>query len=108
MQTKHKSIIVLVFSLLTLNLASQTIIPGGNVSGTWSLTGSPYLIQGPIQITDGSLLIIEPGVTVNFQGPYKLLVLGCILAIGNENDTITFTSDDIVAGWRGIKLTILQ
>jgi len=103
MQTKFSSIIVLMFSLLTFDLASQTIVPGGNVNGTWSLAGSPYLIQGPIQITDGSLLVIEPGVTVNFQGPYKLLVLGRILAIGNENDTITFTSDDIVAGWRGIR-----
>ena len=35
---------------------SQTPISGGNVSGTWTLAGSPYLIQGAIMIPNDSTL----------------------------------------------------
>ncbi len=83
--------------------SAQTIIPAGNVSGTWSLTGSPYLIEGAIMIPDGSTLNIEPGVTVDFQGAYKLYVQGRLLAIGTVADTITFTSADTTNGWIGIQ-----
>ena len=31
--------------MLGLNSNAQTNIPGGNVSGTWTLAGSPYLTQ---------------------------------------------------------------
>ena len=82
---------------------SQTSVPGGNVSGTWTLAGSPYLINGSIQIPNGQTLTIEPGVTVNFQGSYKLYVQGRILAIGTVGDTITFTASDTTTGWKGIR-----
>ncbi|MBI4649318.1 MAG: right-handed parallel beta-helix repeat-containing protein [Bacteroidia bacterium] len=81
----------------------QTPIPGGNVSGTWTLTGSPYLIQGAIMIPNGQTLTIEPVVTVNFQGTYKLYVQGRVIAIGTPADTITFTAADTTTGWRGIR-----
>lgn len=82
---------------------SQTVVPGGYVSGTWTLAGSPYLIQGSIMIPNDSTLTIEPGVMVNFQGTYKLLVLGRLLAIGTVTDTITFTASDTTNGWRSIR-----
>lgn len=88
---------------LTLNSFAQTSVPGGNVSGTWTLANSPYNIQGSIQITNGSTLTIEPGVTVNFQGTYKLLVLGRLLAVGTVTDTITFTAANTANGWRSIR-----
>jgi|AntAceMinimDraft_16_1070373.scaffolds.fasta_scaffold04606_3 photosystem II stability/assembly factor-like uncharacterized protein len=97
------------FFLLILFLAkgittfAQTNVPGGIVSGTWTLDGSPYNIQGSIQIPNDSALIIQPGVTVNFQGAYKLNVQGQLLAIGTITDTITFTSADTTAGIRGIR-----
>ncbi len=83
--------------------SAQTIIPAGNVSGTWTFAGSPYLIQGAIMIPNGSTLTIQPGVTVNFQGAYKLHVQGRLLAIGTVADTITFTATDTTIGWRGIR-----
>lgn len=86
-----------------LNCNAQTSIPAGNVSGTWTLAGSPYNVQGSIQILDGTTLTIEPGVTVNFQGTYKLNVQGRLLAIGSVADTIIFTAVNTTNGWRGIR-----
>ena len=82
---------------------AQTIISAGNVSGTWTFAGSPYLIQGAIMIPNDSSLTIEPGVTVNFQGSYKLYVQGRLLAIGAVADTITFIAADSTIGWLGIQ-----
>ena len=75
----------LIFMLLFLSLGtvfSQTPVPGGNVSGTWTLAGSPYQINGDITIPNSQSLIIEPGVLVEFKGYYKLDVQGRLLAIG--------------------------
>jgi len=91
------------FAMLSLNSNAQTNIPGGNVSGTWTVAGSPYLIQASIMIPNDSTLTIEPGVTVNFQGTYKMYVQGRVIAIGTATDTIIFTATDTTNGWRGIR-----
>ncbi|TKJ39861.1 hypothetical protein CEE37_11325 [candidate division LCP-89 bacterium B3_LCP] len=82
---------------------SQTTIPGGNVSGTWEAAGSPYLIEGEITIISSDTLLIEPGVDVIFQGHYKLIVNGWLLAEGTESDSILFTAADTSVGWHGIR-----
>ncbi|PCJ86558.1 MAG: hypothetical protein COA57_05985 [Flavobacteriales bacterium] len=82
---------------------AQTTIPAGNVSGTWALAGSPYQIQGAIQIPTDSTLTIQPGVTVDFQGFYRLQVQGRLLAIGTVTDTIIFTAADTANGWNSIR-----
>jgi parallel beta-helix repeat protein len=104
----------LIFMLLFLSLRtvfSQTPVPGGNVSGTWTLAGTPYLINGEITIPFDSTLTIEPGIIVEFQGHYKLNVQGRLLAIGTETDTIVITVNDTTGfsnpdipdgGWHGI------
>ena len=71
--------------------------------GTWARSGSPYLIQGSIFIPQDSTLIIEPGVTLIFNGTYKLLVKGQLLAIGTLTDSIRFTATDTQTGWRGVR-----
>ena len=71
----------------------QTTVPGGVVSGTWTKANSPYLVQAAIMVADGTTLTIEPGVKIEFQGSFKLLVLGNVIAAGAVNDTITFTAD---------------
>jgi predicted outer membrane repeat protein len=100
-----KPILIFIAFLFTINLlAAQTNIPGGNVSGTLTLSGSPYIIQGSIRIPNDSTLTIEPGVRILFQSStYKLLVSGRILAIGTISDTIIFTATDTTNGWRGIR-----
>lgn len=102
--TSFKKILIFIILLGGVFSAScQTIIPGGVVSGTWTAAGAPYLVNGAIMIANDSTLTIEPGVSVEFQGNYKLLVLGRLLAIGTPADTITFTAADTTNGWLGIR-----
>jgi parallel beta-helix repeat protein len=100
--------------LLTGISHAQTVIPAGDVSGTWSTAGSPYHILGDIAIPNDSTLTIEPGVVVDFQGHYQLSVNGRLLALGTETDTITFTIHDTTGfsnpqipegGWHGIRFS---
>ena len=93
-----KKLLFIILVGTALNSNSQTSIPGGNVYGTWTLAGSPYLVQASIMIPNDSTLIIEPGVTVNFQGTYKLLIMGQLLSMGTATDTITFTAPDTTNG----------
>ncbi len=107
-------IAALLSSLIILTSLSfaDTHIPGGNVSGTWTLDNSPYIIDGEIQIPTNDLLIIEPGVQVIFSGHYKSNIYGRLLAVGTIADTITFTIDDTTGfsnpdttagGWHGLR-----
>lgn len=89
--------------LISAKLFAQTNIPNGTVSGTWTAAGSPYLVQGNIMIANGTTLTIQPGVTVSFQGSYRLLVSGRLIAAGTAADSIRFTAVDTTAGWLGIR-----
>ena len=91
---------------------AQTIVPPGEVNGTWAPSGSPYLITGDIGIPAGQLLTVEPGVKVEFQGHFKFEIQGQLLAVGNEYDTIRFTINDTTGfhdinipdgGWHGLR-----
>jgi parallel beta-helix repeat protein len=104
---KNKMMRKLLFYILISALGigfsfAQTSIPGGSVSGTWTLTGSPYLIQGDITIPDSQTLTVMPGVTVYFDGKFKLFVQGRILSIGTSTDSIIWTASDSF-GWCGIR-----
>jgi parallel beta helix pectate lyase-like protein len=96
--------LLIVLALFSSKLTfSQTTVPAGNVSGTWTLAGSPYNVQGDITIQDGTTLTIEPGVDVVFDGHYKFNVNGRILATGDESNTITFTANNTTEGWLGLR-----
>ena len=86
--------IIFILAFLPFWAAAQTHIPGGSVSGIWSIYGSPFLIDGDITVDSGKTLIIKPGVRVEFQGHYGLYVLGTIKAIGTPDSMITFTIND--------------
>jgi len=116
---KNLSLLFFLFSFITLTIISnaQTVIPPGPVSGTWTLGGSPYEIQGEITIPNGLTLTIEQRVLVVFQGHYKLNVQGRLLAVGTEADTIVFTINDTTGfhnpnipdgGWFGIRFSYTQ
>jgi parallel beta-helix repeat protein len=95
----------LFFSMTVTTLISkgQTIVPGGSVSGTWTLAGSPYQVKGSIMIPKDSTLTIQPGVKIYFEDHYKLLVLGRLLAVGTVKDSILFTAKDTTLPWYGIR-----
>ena len=79
---------------------ADTHIPAGNVYGTWTSAGSPYLIDGEITIPTDSTLTIQPGVDIIFQGQYGLTIHGYLYALGSINDSIMFTSADTIQGWK--------
>ncbi|TKJ41217.1 hypothetical protein CEE37_06010 [candidate division LCP-89 bacterium B3_LCP] len=90
------------FVLVTI-ASSETIIPGGYVSGLWEAAGSPYLIEGEIAIYSDSTLNIEPGVDIIFQGHYKFIINGWLEAVGTEEDSIIFDTADPSDGWHGLR-----
>jgi len=92
--------------LMAAGLSAQTVIPGGDVSGTWDLAGSPYQVEGEITIPSGQTLTIDAGVTVEFQGHYKFIVDGTIMANGTEENQITFTAANTTAGWHSLRFNI--
>ncbi len=96
---KRVKFLLILFFILITDLIAQTNIPPGYVSGTWTAAGSPYLVQGDITIHTDSMLTIQPGVEVNFQGYYSFTVNGYLHAIGTVTDSIHFTAS---TNWGGL------
>ncbi len=84
---------ILAIFFLYLNVTS---IPAADVSGnqfgTWELTGSPYVIRGDVTVPVGQKLQIEPGTVIKFAGFYRIIVSGVLVAQGEPNNRIIFTS----------------
>jgi predicted outer membrane repeat protein len=88
--------------LLLGSILSADTIPGGDVSGTWYASNSPYYVTGNITIPASDTLVIEPGVLVDFLGGYSFTANGVLEALGTASDSIHFFSEDTVAGWSRI------
>lgn len=86
---------------IVIEVQDGTTLAGGDVSGTWTLAGSPYRVEGDITVPAGATLNIEPGVTVDFIDWFSLTVNGTLQANGSESQPVLFTSA-AVAGWKGI------
>jgi hypothetical protein len=79
-------------SLCCLAPAQCSTLVGGLISSdvTWSRADSPYVLTGPVGVTAGASLTIEPGVTVDFAS-YYIQVNGTLTAKGRGSEPITFT-----------------
>ena len=107
-----KKLVCLITLLLSFSITfSQTelsgIIP---ISTTWTASLSPYSIVGDVQIPDGVVLTIEPGVEIRYAGAYEILVQGSIIANGTVDDKIVFTSSNpgVSLGARQLKFDNAQ
>jgi len=69
-------------------------------------------VQGDIEVADGVTLAVSPGVRVEFQGYFSLTVRGRLLALGEPEARIEFTSSDpdsfaadstLAGAWAGIR-----
>ncbi len=100
---KKLLLIGLLLSLFAQLSFNQTVIPGGEVDGNWVKSLSPYTIEGEIYIPIDKTLSIEPGVVVKFNGHYKFIIYGCLLAEGAPGDSIVFTTDNQETGWHGLR-----
>jgi hypothetical protein len=101
------TVLALAFMLsVTVARADSTFVDAGRVSGHWALGGSPYVLRGVIEIPARDTLRISPGVQVLFAVPARVEVLGALLAIGTDRDSITFTADTIVnpSSWSGLRI----
>lgn len=109
-------LIIALALLIPLSGQSATNV-SGNVFGTWTAAGSPYLVMNVIQVAGGQTLTIEPGVEVIFQGFYRFIINGQLKVKGNAaqpvvfkiNDTTGWHNDAINSGgWRGIQFNDFQ
>jgi len=80
------------YSAIISNGQSSLIEVSGEVTGHWE--ADTVDVTGDLVIPFGETLVIDPGVLVRFQGHYRVEVRGSILAIGEEEARITFTSGD--------------
>lgn len=97
---------------ISQGIFAQTSIKNGQeVFGTWTKSNSPYIIQGEAIVPALHVLTIEPGVVIKFKAgtnrDYRyddgsknnlfdvgfLRVEGKIIAEGNKDNRIKFTSD---------------
>ena len=112
--TSKKLLLFLLISLTALanSLFSETVIDDGSeISGTWNLAGSPYIIMGEATILVNAELVIEAGVEVKFATGTSfdyseddfdagfLRINGKITAIGTEESQISFTRNTEDGNW---------
>jgi len=106
------------FSMLMLLLSSlqaQTIVSGGIYqNATWSLAGSPYVVNGPIVVFPGVTLNIQPGVEIRINNQTSsdiyIETRGTINCVGTDAQPIKIRTlfDTTNVGWQGFVCTSSQ
>jgi hypothetical protein len=109
-----KKLVFLLFAcigIVNINFG-QTYIEAGTVSGNWTASDSPYIINGDLLIEVGEELTIDAGVEIVFSGYYGILAKGRISALGTADNMISFLPEnpeetnliDNAERWKGIIL----
>jgi parallel beta-helix repeat protein len=85
------------FDWIPLGLAQSGTSVNGIISTdtTWTKSGSPYLLTGPVAINRGTTLTIEAGVNVELNG-YNIQVNGTLRAIGSIANKIHLNDGKII------------
>ena len=108
-----KIILVLVFTCSSLIISYATNISvSGIISANTTWSADTIKVTGDVTVNNGIVLTINSGKIIQFQGNYKLIVLGRLLAIGEITKNIIFTMKDTTGlydvsvsngGWHGIR-----
>lgn len=77
----------------------------GDVSGTWDVSGSPYLVECDVNIQAGQVLIIDPDVTVMLYDNTSINVYGQMIATGTKSQHITFQAVASDRKWNRIYIS---
>ncbi|MFO7681762.1 MAG: DUF11 domain-containing protein [Chloroflexota bacterium] len=91
------AVVTSLFILLTQDVQARNV-SSVNVSGpiitntTWTLAGSPYILNGVVTVNEGVTLTVEPGVMVMANTNSGFDIAGRLEAIGTPAQPITFTS----------------
>ena len=94
----HLIVCVAVFLACAGSVRSATPI-AGDVAGTWTTNGSPYVIALNSTVIAGGSLTIEPGVTVILGSDVRLSVEGKLTAVGTVDAPIIFRGTTPTAYW---------
>ncbi len=106
--------VVVALVLLTATAFAGEVTDTLLTTQTWTVDNSPYVITHDVSIPAGETLTIDPGVTVEFDGPYSFNVVGVLNARGQAGGNslddvlwVTFTQDttglDMDQRWKGIR-----
>lgn len=96
---------------------SQTISVSGVISTNTTWNVDTVKVTGDVTVANLKTLTINPGTYVEFQGYYKILVNGRMLAKGTVTDSITFAINDTtgfsnssttLGGWNTIQISTLS
>ena len=86
-----------VAAALAVPAAASTAVPGATITTavTWTVGGSPYIVQGWLTVAGGGSLTIGAGVQVRFVAGTGITVQdgGTLTASGAAGQTIALTSD---------------
>lgn len=100
-EMKRLVLLFICYGLLGLAPAAADMITvSGNVSGVWS--ADTVLVTDDIRVSNEDSLIIEPGVSVLFQGNYQFDISGYLLASGTVEDSIKFMPYDSTLTWQSL------
>lgn len=91
---------------MTVSLQAETIVPAGDVNGSWTIDGSPYLIQGNIRVPAGETLRIGAGVQVIFVDYYLFTINGRLECAGTATSRVRLTCEfgESETGWQGMRV----
>jgi len=105
MKTKQLTVATILTCVLasTFLCRAQTIL-SGNISGTWSPSGNPYIIPDNATVPGGQTLTIQPGVVVWIGEGLSITVEGNIQAIGTASQPITIQAPITSQYWNEILL----
>ena len=93
MKTKDLILTVFAFCCMFKVVDAQTNVSGPiTANTTWSPVNGPYFVVGNTLVQEGVTLTIEPDVTVKFENGMSLQVDGELIAIGNIDMPVVFTS----------------
>jgi hypothetical protein len=91
------------FALLVLasTARAQTLV-SGNISGTWTPAGNPYIATDNCTVPSGQTLTIQPGVIVWIGENLSINAIGLIQALGTPSQRITFQAPISSQYWSNI------
>lgn len=98
---------VLVYAQEPASLAQGTPL-SGNVHGFIRVEQSPYVVTDNLTVEENQVLVIEPGVKLQFAPGTGLYVKGQFVAAGTSENEVEFVSaagDSKNGSWKGVFIT---
>ncbi|MCX6926464.1 MAG: hypothetical protein NT154_25135 [Verrucomicrobia bacterium] len=85
-------------TMLAGKVEASTIVCG-DVSGTWTTSGNPYIATCDLTVPAGQTLTLQPGVTLIMGQGLKMTVEGVITAVGSGTSPITIRGANSSLFW---------